>query len=82
MDTGFDAHSSPWLRSEWGGNTPGQARHIAGGAVGPHGLSPEAISLVTPDGASGQRASGFSWFGACGRGLGFGIHGQVEVPEW
>ena len=63
------SHGSFERRSEWGGSTPGPVDVIAGGAVGPHGLSPEATDRVTPVVAVGHRATGYFWAGFVGLGL-------------
>ena len=69
----------PWypLRGAgWGGSTTGSAHPAAGGAVGPHGLSPDAAGRVASVVAAGHCATGFLFFGvgsrACALFLGIG----------
>ena len=56
----------PWypLRGVgWGGSTTGLAHLAAGGAVGPNGLSPDAVGRATSVFAAGHRATEilFGW---------------------
>lgn len=58
------SYQSPcWYGNEWGGRTPGSTHYVAGGAVGPHGLSPEAAGRVSSYVAAGPRAYDSHWQG-------------------
>ena len=57
------SRSSSGLWMGGGGSVPGSPIWLLEGRLDPSGLSLEAAGRVTPDGAAGQRASGYDIWG-------------------